>query len=110
MEKSEATAEKADLRWHFIGSLQSNKCKQLAGCPNLFLVHTVPSAKTAAKLNAACEELRAGQPPLGVLIQINTSSEASKGGVAPVDAAAVCKAVVESCPALDLKGLMCIGK
>ena len=62
MEKSEATAEKAHLRWHFIGSLQSNKCKQLAGCPNLFLVHTVPSAKTAAKLNVACEELRAGKP------------------------------------------------
>ena len=71
----------------------ANKVKLLAACPNLALVHTLPSAKTARKLSAACEELRlaAGEPPLGVLVQVNTSGEDSKGGAEPADAAELCR-------------------
>lgn len=35
--------------------------------------------QTARKLNAACEELRPGKEPLGVLIQVNTSNEVRGG-------------------------------
>lgn len=41
-----------DIEWHFIGGLQSNKCKLLASSvPNLYLVETVDSAKKANELN-----------------------------------------------------------
>jgi uncharacterized pyridoxal phosphate-containing UPF0001 family protein len=44
----------ADIQWHFIGHLQSNKCKQLVqGVPSLFMVETVDSVKLANKLNTA---------------------------------------------------------
>lgn len=62
-------------RWHFIGTLQSNKVKHLVACPNLALVHTMPSLKTARKLDSASKELRPGNP-LAVLVQVNTSGEA----------------------------------
>lgn len=114
-EKSKALADTpGGIRWHYIGQLQSNKVKLLAACPNLALVHTLPSAKTARKLSAACEELRlaAGEPPLGVLVQVNTSGEHSKGGAEPADAAELCRIVhsATECPGLKLEGLMCIGK
>lgn len=47
------------------------------GCPNLALVHTMPSTKTARKLDAAAKELRPGNP-LAVLVQVNTSAEECK--------------------------------
>eukprot|EP01062_Namystynia_karyoxenos_P080366 TRINITY_DN8644_c0_g1_i1.p1 TRINITY_DN8644_c0_g1~~TRINITY_DN8644_c0_g1_i1.p1 ORF type:complete len:273 (+),score=96.36 TRINITY_DN8644_c0_g1_i1:184-1002(+) len=98
----------APVRWHFIGALQSNKCRMLAACPNLAMVHTVPSAKTARKLDAACKELR--PEPLEVMVQVNTSSEESKGGVEPADAPELCMVVATECPNLRLRGLMCIGR
>ena len=33
------------IRWHFIGHLQSKKCKLLAKIPNLYMVHTIDSIK-----------------------------------------------------------------
>lgn len=44
-----------DIRWHFIGQLQSNKCKMLVGkVPNLYAVESVDSVKLANMLNKAC--------------------------------------------------------
>lgn len=44
----------ADIRWHFIGHLQSNKIKALLGAvPNLTVLETVDSTKLADKLSAA---------------------------------------------------------
>ena len=37
----------ADLRWHFIGHLQTNKVKDLLKAPNLQCVHTVDTIKLA---------------------------------------------------------------
>ena len=53
-------AEKApqlsgDIRWHFIGHLQSNKCKVLAKVPNLYMVESVDNEKLATALNKACQ-------------------------------------------------------
>lgn len=39
-----------EIRWHFIGGLQTNKCKDLAKVPNLFSVETVDSLKKAKKV------------------------------------------------------------
>jgi uncharacterized pyridoxal phosphate-containing UPF0001 family protein len=41
---------------------------------------------------------------------VNTSGEESKSGCAPDAAAALCKEVADACPALRIRGLMCIGK
>ena len=63
----------SDIRWHFIGHLQSNKCKDVARVPGMWCVETVDSLRLALKLDRACEA--AGRPePLGVMIQVNTST------------------------------------
>ena len=45
----------SDVRWHFIGHLQSNKCKVLTKVPNLYMVESVDSEKLATALNTACQ-------------------------------------------------------
>ncbi|KAJ2491421.1 hypothetical protein IWW37_002305 [Coemansia sp. RSA 2050] len=101
----------SDVDWHFIGRLQSNKCKALAGklvIPNLWAVETIDSEAKARKLNDAWEgagHLRG----LNVFIQVNTSDEESKGGVEQRDVESVARAIVEECKGLRLLGLMTIG-
>ena len=43
-----------DIRWHFIGHLQSNKAKVLAKVPNLYMVESVDNEKLATALDKAC--------------------------------------------------------
>ncbi|KAJ1732217.1 hypothetical protein LPJ61_002150 [Coemansia biformis] len=98
----------ADIKWHFIGRLQSNKCKALAAIPNLWAVETVESVEKARLLDSAWRA--AGRPlPLGVFLQVNTSGEANKGGVPVGEAAAAARAITDSCAGLCLRGLMTIG-
>ncbi|PCH42133.1 hypothetical protein WOLCODRAFT_25156 [Wolfiporia cocos MD-104 SS10] len=105
----------ADIRWHFIGTLQSNKAKTLASIPNLYAVQTVTSVKAASALNKALPDLRT--EPLHVLLQVNTSGEDAKSGLPPLapggprDAELVqlARHVVVECPRLHLQGLMTIG-
>ncbi|KAH7400783.1 hypothetical protein DE146DRAFT_717647 [Phaeosphaeria sp. MPI-PUGE-AT-0046c] len=105
------------IRWHMIGGLQSNKCKQLAEqIPNLWCVSSVDSVKKANELEkgrkALFEKEKDGSEQaekLRVMIQVNTSGEAEKSGVEPADTTALCRHVLESCPHLQLLGLMTIG-
>ncbi|EKG20026.1 Alanine racemase [Macrophomina phaseolina MS6] len=108
------------IRWHFIGALQTNKCKPLAEqIPNLFCVSSVDSAKKADQLEKGRKTLvekkkQEGKEeevsePLRIQVQVNTSGEESKSGVEPKDAAALCRHVREQCPHLKLSGLMTIG-
>jgi PLP dependent protein len=99
-----------DIRWHFIGHLQSNKVKDLLKVPNLYAVHTVDTLKLAQELQKRAAALRPPEQRLRVFVQVNTSGEESKSGCAPADCPALCRAVRSSCAALDLIGLMCIGK
>jgi PLP dependent protein len=63
-----------DIEWHFIGHLQSNKCKTLLSeVPNLHMVQTVDSSKLAKTLEKHSSQLR--KDPLKVLVQVNTSGE-----------------------------------
>ncbi|TNJ29959.1 Alanine racemase [Giardia muris] len=99
-----ATAAPDDIEWHFIGHLQSNKVTQVAGIRSC-VVQTVDSLRLAERLNAAREPLGL---PLRVMIQINTSGEATKSGCAPADALELASAV-SKLPYLELIGLMTIG-
>ncbi|MGI9625911.1 MAG: YggS family pyridoxal phosphate-dependent enzyme [Longimicrobiales bacterium] len=62
--------------WHMIGHLQSRKAAQAAALADM--IHSVDSVKLAGRLNRASEGLGAR---LQVLIQVNTSGEATKGGL-----------------------------
>ncbi|KAI0649044.1 hypothetical protein C8Q79DRAFT_489415 [Trametes meyenii] len=110
-----------DIRWHFIGTLQSNKAKILASIPNLYSTQTVTSIKAASALNKALSADRPG--PLNILLQVNTSGEDAKSGVAPLSAmdpadaeaegntelVQLARHVLAECPRLRLQGLMTIG-
>ena len=102
-----------DVRWRFIGHLQSNKAKALcAGVPGLVAVETVDSAKLATLLNTAWAPQAAAQESrrLDVYVQVNTSGEETKYGVEPTDATALARHVAETCPHLRFSGLMTIGQ
>lgn len=89
----------AALNWHFIGHIQSRKCRQVAA--HFDWVHSVDSAKVARKLSGC----RAGSAPLNVLIQVNLQGEESKFGVAEAALPALAETVAEL-PNLRLRGLM----
>ncbi|KAJ3326425.1 hypothetical protein HDU76_012929 [Blyttiomyces sp. JEL0837] len=95
-----------DIQWHFIGSLQSNKCKILAAIPNLYAVETIDGIKKADTMQKACTSRAT---PLNVFVQVNTSGEESKSGIKPNECVDVAKHIVSSCPNLKLSGLMTIG-
>ncbi|TFK36718.1 proline synthetase associated protein [Crucibulum laeve] len=104
-----------EIRWHFIGTLQSNKAKVLAAIPNLYSIQTLASIKTATALNKAFPSDRS--TPLRVLLQVNTSGEDSKSGLPPLSSSNVeefeltqlATHIVKECPKLRLEGLMTIG-
>eukprot|EP00271_Cylindrocystis_brebissonii_P000152 TRINITY_DN10196_c0_g2_i1.p1 TRINITY_DN10196_c0_g2~~TRINITY_DN10196_c0_g2_i1.p1 ORF type:complete len:261 (+),score=52.35 TRINITY_DN10196_c0_g2_i1:922-1704(+) len=97
-----------DVRWHFIGHLQSNKAKALVSdVPNLYMVETVDSQKIATYLDKAVGNQ--GRSPLKVLVQVNTSGEESKFGVEPADCLPLVRHVRSECPHLEFAGLMTIG-
>lgn len=79
VEKSEILPK--DIKWHFIGGLQTNKCKDLAKVPNIAVVETIDSLKKARKLNEARGNYNPDQPPITCNIQINTSNEDQKSGL-----------------------------
>jgi hypothetical protein len=91
-----------NLEWHFVGPLQSNKTRAVA--ENFSWVHGIDRLKIAERLSV---QRPAGLPPMQVCVQVNVSGEASKSGVAPADAPALCHAVAVL-PGLRLRGLMAI--
>ncbi|MGL6316016.1 YggS family pyridoxal phosphate-dependent enzyme [Vibrio sp. WXL103] len=91
-----------DIEWHFIGPIQSNKTRHVA--EHFAWVHTIDRAKTAQRLNDQRPE---HLPPLKVLLQVNTSGEASKSGLEPEQVAELAK-LIATLPNLELRGLMSI--
>lgn len=90
------------LIWHFIGPLQGNKTAGVAA--NFDWAHGVDRERVARRLS---EQRPAQLAPLQVCVQVNISGEASKSGVAPADAPALCRTVA-NLPRLRLRGLMAI--
>lgn len=119
-----APALPSDIRWRFIGHLQSNKAAALVkGVPGLQCVETVDSIKLATKLDAAVSSAAAAEAtaaaaasasprtvPLPVFVQVNTSGEESKHGVEPSAAAPLALEIKQRCTNLKVAGLMTIGQ
>lgn len=101
LEKRQATAD-LDIRWHFIGPIQSNKTRAIA--EHFDWVHSVDREKIARRLN---EQRPGNLPPLDICLQVNVSLEDSKSGVAPEDLAPLGRAILHL-PRLRLRGLMAI--
>lgn len=64
-----------DIRWHFIGNLQTNKVNKLLSAPNLYIVETVDDEKLAATLNKQFPKCGASEDKLRIMLQVNTSGE-----------------------------------
>ena len=91
------------VSWHLIGHLQRNKAKKAAA---LFdMVQSLDSLRLAQALDIHARELNKSQE---VLLQVNTSGEESKFGVAPAEARGLAEGVAE-CANLRVRGLMTIG-
>ena len=64
-----------ELRWHFIGQLQSRKVKQIV--PYVELIHSVASDSALMQLE------RHGTPETEILVEVNVAGEEGKAGIAP---------------------------
>ncbi|NLW55672.1 MAG: YggS family pyridoxal phosphate-dependent enzyme [Firmicutes bacterium] len=77
--KQEALLALTDqVRWHFIGSLQTNKARLAVG--NFQLIHSLDRPRLAAELNRLALVRQVKVP---VLLQVNVSGEESKHGLTP---------------------------
>ena len=89
-----------DASWHFIGTLQTNKVKDVVG--RACLIHSVDSLHLLREIGRRSEQADVVQP---VLLQVNVSGEGTKHGFACAD---VRDALVEasSMPQVEVRGLM----
>ncbi|MCE9830268.1 YggS family pyridoxal phosphate-dependent enzyme [Vibrio diabolicus] len=90
------------IEWHFIGPIQSNKSRLVA--EHFDWVHTIDRTKIAQRLN---DQRPSELKPLQVLIQVNTSGEASKSGVTEAEVFELAE-LISRLPNLTLRGLMSI--
>ena len=91
-----------DCIWHFIGSIQSNKCRDIAH--HFDWVHSVDRLKVAQRLSSLRSE---DNPPLNITLQINLQNEASKAGVTPESVMELVQETTQL-PNIALRGLMAI--
>lgn len=102
LEKRAALSHLADVEWHFIGPIQSNKTRAIA--ENFDWVHTIDREKIARRLS---EQRSADLPPLNVCLQVNLDEEDTKAGVNLAEVQHLALAVSQL-PHLRLRGLMAI--
>ncbi|MFC0528838.1 YggS family pyridoxal phosphate-dependent enzyme [Phytohabitans kaempferiae] len=66
----------AQVRWHFVGQLQRNKCRSVVEYADV--VHSVDSVRLARALGGAADRHR--ERPLDVLVQVSLDRDPSRGG------------------------------
>uniref|UniRef100_A0A1I7TT01 Pyridoxal phosphate homeostasis protein n=1 Tax=Caenorhabditis tropicalis TaxID=1561998 RepID=A0A1I7TT01_9PELO len=109
-EKSAALESKAsDIRWHFIGQVQSNKIGKICGSPGIWCVETIENEKHARLFDTEWSKKEAAQTPLRVLVQVNTSEEDNKGGIELSEAPKLAEFIRKECRSLKFDGFMTIG-
>ena len=88
------------LHWHFIGHLQSNKVRQIAG--QVSLIHSVDRFSLARELSRQWGRLGM---VCNLLVQVNVSGEANKSGTTAAEALELARAIAVL-PHLQVQGLM----
>ena len=87
-----------DLRWHFVGQLQSKKARQARAYASA--IHSVDRV-------ALVDALRSDEASVDCFVQVNLTDDAGRGGVAPDALEALVERVLET-PGLRLRGLMAV--
>ncbi|GMS95402.1 hypothetical protein PENTCL1PPCAC_17577, partial [Pristionchus entomophagus] len=93
-----------EIKWHFIGQVQSNKIPKICSINNLFCVETVESEKHCAAFEKALAKINSDSQ-----LKVNTSREHQKGGASPEEAVELGLYVNNECPHIELNGFMTIG-
>ncbi len=102
-EAAEKVKQMPELRWHFIGHLQSNKVKDVL--PHYCLIHSIDRYSLVKALQKCAERYNR---VVEVLVQVNTSGEESKFGLAPEKLSGFLKDICVY-DRLIIKGLMTMG-
>ena len=97
---AKAQALPADIRWHFIGHLQTNKVKLVV--PFATLIHSVDSERLLAEIDKCA---RALGRTADCLLEIHIAEETTKQGLTPDEALALAHRIGEF-PAVRLRGVM----
>ncbi|MEF3404997.1 YggS family pyridoxal phosphate-dependent enzyme [Agromyces sp. CCNWLW203] len=87
-----------DLRWHFVGQLQSKKARQ---------ARAYASAIHSVDREALVDALRSDEASVDCFVQVNLTDDPGRGGVAPDRLEALVERVLET-PGLRLRGLMAV--
>ena len=90
------------VRWHFIGHLQRNKVRKII--PLTRLIHSVDSLRLAEEIQNSPGQFTA---PTEILVQVNTSGEKGKYGIAPAATAHVIDQI-DTMLNVRVRGLMCM--
>lgn len=90
----------ADIVWHFIGHLQTNKVKMVV--PYAHLIHSVDSERLLAEIDKAA---RAAGKVMDCLLEIHIAEEQTKQGFTPDEAVALAKEA-DRYPNIRLRGVM----
>lgn len=91
-----------DVRWHFIGQLQTNKVKYIID--KVELIHSVDRLNLLQEIDRQAKKHGKVQD---ILIEVNIGGEEKKGGVAPAEVIDFAKEV-DKYPSVRLKGLMSV--
>ena len=91
-----------NLRWHFIGHLQTNKVRQVLD--KVVLIHSVDSPRLAEEIDKRAGQLGLVMP---VLLEVNIGEEPSKTGVAPGEFAHFVEQVLPY-KNVRINGIMCV--
>ncbi len=102
MEEKVKTLEDLPIEWHFIGNLQKNKINKLLKL-NPFMIQSINSYELAEAINKRAKK------PVRCLIEINSSGEPTKHGMAPEVAVDTYLRIKENLLNINLQGVMTIG-
>ena len=99
---AKAAAMPADVRWHFIGHLQTNKVRQLL--PSVYLIHSIDSLHL---LQTVDREARRIGKTVDVLLQLHVAAEETKFGFSPDECARLVESgALSSLANVRVRGLM----
>ena len=91
------------IHWHLIGHLQRNKVARTL--PLVTLVHSVDSERLLAEIDSACVAAGDKLPGVDILLEVNTSGESAKHGLAPDEVTRLVDAA-PNYPRVHILGLM----
>ncbi len=104
LERKYAILKEADINWHVIGPVQTNKVKYITR-----ICHLLHSLDRETLADALQKRLAAENGTINALIQVNTSGEESKSGVTPQKLPALAE-YISRLPNIKVKGLMTISE